>query len=98
MIELWRYEAPEGVWHYVTRDPATIKRPGEHMYALTEAEWQQARPFQEDGHLVQIESDRARLLSVIRRLIEDDEWRLSLRNGLRADDLLLAAIDLGIDT
>lgn len=67
---------------------------------------QQSRPFQEDGHLAVpdarsiewYEADRARLLSVIRRLIEDDEWRFSLRNGLRADDLLLAAIDLGIET
>lgn len=28
MSTVWRYEAPAGVWHYVTRDPAAIKRPG----------------------------------------------------------------------
>lgn len=33
-FEVWRYEAPEGVWHWVTRDPVRIKRPGERMIAF----------------------------------------------------------------
>lgn len=33
-FEVWRYEAPEGVFHWVSRDPARIKRPGTRYIAL----------------------------------------------------------------
>lgn len=51
-VELWRYEAPEGVWHWVMRDPVAIKRPGQRMLAFPadEAEAMLARHAETEEH------------------------------------------------
>jgi hypothetical protein len=58
-INLWRYEAPPGVWHYVTSDPAAIKRPGEKLHVFTQTEFEDfVRSMTEDTMLCRTQVKR----------------------------------------